>query len=263
MNILFAALLGVVQGIAEFLPISSSGHLVIAQALLLQFSPTPFPEWLQGITMNVALHFGTLLSITLYYRRELLDAVRSPRLLTQLALASMPVAIVGLSFKDALETIFNSPLTAACCLMVTSGVLLVAQRLQSGNVPLRELPMRSALLIGLFQAVAVLPGISRSGSTLGAGLMCGLKNSEAARFSFFLAIPAIGGATLLETIKVCTRGDTTQPEWLPLLVGAIVSFLVGTLSLHWLLQQLNANRLHLFARWCLAVGLCTILWQLS
>ncbi|MFM7058876.1 MAG: undecaprenyl-diphosphate phosphatase [Planctomycetota bacterium] len=263
MNLLFAILLGIVQGIAEFLPISSSGHLVIAQALLFQFSSAPLPEWLEGMTMNVALHFGTLLSITVVYRRELLDAVRQPRLLIQLIIASIPVAVVGLGFKDALEALFNNPMAAGCCLLVTAGILLTARRLQSGSVPLDALPMRSALLIGLFQAVAVLPGISRAGSTVGAGLMCGLKSREAARFSFFLAIPAIGGATLLETLKLFTRGDTTHPEWLPLFVGAGVSFLVGTLSLRWLIRQLQANRLHWFAGWCLAAGLCTVIWQLS
>jgi undecaprenyl-diphosphatase len=184
MNLLFAILLGIVQGIAEFLPISSSGHLVIAQALLMQFSSQPLPQWLQGMTMNVALHFGTLLSITVVYRRELLAAVRQPRLLLQLILASIPVAIIGLGFKDALEATFNSPLAAGCCLLVTAGILLVARRLQSGSVPIEQLSFRSSLIIGVFQAVAILPGISRAGSTVGAGLMCGLKGSEAARFSF-------------------------------------------------------------------------------
>ena len=263
MNLLFAVLLGLVQGIAEFLPISSSGHLVIAQALLLQFSSQPLPEWLQGMTMNVALHFGTLLSITVVYRRELLDAARQPRLLIQLVIASIPVAIVGLGFKDALEALFSNPLAAGCCLLVTAGILLTARRVQSGNVPLNALPMHSALFIGILQAIAVLPGISRAGSTVGAGLMCGLKSSEAARFSFFLAIPAIGGATLLETLKVLTRGDATRPEWLPLAVGACVSFLVGTLSLRWLIRQLQANRLHWFAGWCMAAGLLTVFWQLN
>jgi undecaprenyl-diphosphatase len=263
MNLLFAILLGIVQGIAEFLPISSSGHLVIAQALLLQFSSEPLPEWLQGMTMNVALHFGTLCSISVVYRRELIAASRQPRLLLQLVLASVPVAIVGLGFKDALEAQFNNPLAAGCCLLVTATILLVARRLQSGTVPIDALPLRSALLIGVFQAIAVLPGISRAGSTVGAGLVCGLKSGEAARFSFFLAIPAIGGATLLETIKVFTRGDNARPEWLPLLVGACVSFLVGTLSLRWLIRQLQANRLHWFAGWCLIIGLLTIVWQLT
>ena len=261
--LLHAILLGIVQGIAEFLPISSSGHLVIAQALLERFSSTPLPEWIQGMTMNVALHFGTLLSITVVYRNELLQAIRQPRLLAQLVIASIPVAIVGLGFKDALENLFNSPLAAAFCLLVTALILLTARRLQTGTTPLETLPMHSALLIGLFQAVAILPGISRAGSTVGAGLICGLKSSDAARFSFFLAIPAIGGATLLETIKLLTRGDQHSPDALPLLVGALTSFVVGTLSLRWLIQQLAANRLHWFARWCLAVGTLTILWQLS
>lgn len=262
MNLLCAILLGIVQGIAEFLPISSSGHLVIAQALLLQFSSEPLPEWLQGMTMNVALHFGTLLSIIVVYRRELIDAARRPRLLAQLVLASIPVAIIGLGFKDSLEALFNNPLAAGCCLLVTAAILLLARHLQSGNVHLDALPMHSALLIGLFQAIAVLPGISRAGSTVGAGLMCGLRSTDSARFSFFLAIPAIGGATLLETLKVFTRGDHTQPDWLPLIVGACVSFFVGTVSLRWLIRQLDANRLHWFARWCLAVGLLTVAWQL-
>jgi undecaprenyl-diphosphatase len=260
---LHAILLGILQGIAEFLPISSSGHLVIAQALLKHFSTTPLPEWLDGMTMNVALHFGTLLSIAVVYRHDLLHTARQPRLLLQLVIASIPVAVIGLGFKDALETLFNSPLTAACCLLVTAAILLAARQLQSGSTPLEALPHRSAILIGLFQAVAILPGISRAGSTVGAGLICGLKSAEAARFSFFLAIPAIGGATLIETLKVFTRGDENPPQILPLLVGALTSFLVGTLSLRWLIRQLAANRLHWFAAWCTLVGTATLIWQLS
>lgn len=260
---LYVILLGILQGIAEFLPISSSGHLVIAQALLKRFSATPLPAWLDGMSMNVALHFGTLLSIAVVYRRDLLHAARQPRLLLQLVIASVPVAVAGIGFKNALETLFSSPLAAACCLLVTAAILMAARKLQTGKISLASLPHRSAVLIGLYQAVAILPGISRSGSTVGAGLICGLTSSEAARFSFFLAIPAIGGATLIETLKVLTNGDQQAPEILPLLVGALTSFLVGTLSLRWLIRQLAANRLHWFAAWCTLVGTLTLIWQLS
>ena len=261
MEYVYAVILGVVQGIAEFLPISSSGHLVIAEALLKALSISEMPEWLQGMTMNVALHFGTLLSIAVVYYRDLLDLTRRPRMLLLIVVASVPVAIIGLKFKDQLESLFDSAFAAGFCLMITGVILLVARKLQGGGQELKTMPVRSAIVIGLFQAVAILPGISRAGSTVGAGLMCGLRGADAAKFSFFLAIPAIGGATLLEFLKVLRATDSTVPNWTPVVAGAVVSFVVGVFCLRWLIRILSSDRLHWFAFYCLTVGLLTVVWQ--
>jgi len=261
MEYVYAVILGVVQGIAEFLPISSSGHLVIAESLLRALAFSEIPEWLQGMTMNVALHFGTLLSIAVVYFRDLLELTRRPQMLLRIVVASIPVAIVGLKFKDQLENMFDNAMAAGFCLMITGVILLVARRLQGGHQDLKTLPVRSAVVIGLFQAVAILPGISRAGSTVGAGLICGLRGADAAKFSFFLAIPAIGGATLLELLKVLRETERTIPNWSPVLAGAVVSFVVGVFCLRWLIRILSSDRLHWFAFYCLSVGVLTVVWQ--
>jgi len=267
MDYVYAVILGVVQGVAEFLPISSSGHLVIAEALLRSLAGKELPVWLQGMTMNVALHFGTLMSIGLVYFRDLLALWHRPRLLALIVLASVPVGIVGLKFKDQLETIFDNALAAGGCLMITGLILFIARRMQrreqTGEQDLAKMPVRTAVVIGVFQAVAILPGISRAGSTVGAGLMCGLRGPDAARFSFFLAIPAIGGATLLELLKILGETESSIPSWSPVLAGAVVSFVVGVLCLRWLIRLLSEDRLHWFACYCLSVGLATVLWQLQ
>lgn len=262
MNLIYAVILGAVQGVAEFLPISSSGHLVIAGELLTSLSGRGLPEWLQGMTMNVALHFGTLLSIATIYFRDLLGLLKQGRLLLLIVLSSVPAGFVGLLFKDQLEALFQNALVAGICLLGTAAILLTARRLRGVGRGLSELSPAAALTIGLFQAVAILPGISRAGSTVGAGLMCGLRPEDAARYSFFLAVPAIGGASLLELLKLLRQGDNTAPEFLPMLVGMVVSYLVGVFSLQSLIRLLAADRLHWFAWYCSTVGMLTIAWQL-
>lgn len=261
MDYVYAAILGVVQGVAEFLPISSSGHLVIAEALIRECSSTPLPEWLKGMMMNVALHFGTLLSITVVYIKDLLDLRKNPRLIVMIVMASVPVAVIGLLFKDQIEAAFDSTMAAGCCLLVTAVFLLMARQLQSGTLDLDKMPVWTAWFIGVFQAVAVLPGISRAGSTVASGLVCGLKRADAARFSFFIAMPAIGGATLLELLKILRGKVAVDVAWQPMLLGGVISFVVGVLCLRWLIRLLVADRLHWFAIYCLIVGSLTIAWQ--
>jgi undecaprenyl-diphosphatase len=231
MNLIYAVILGAVQGVAEFLPISSSGHLVIVGELLTSLSGRGLPEWLQGMTMNVALHFGTLLSIATVYFRDLLGLLKQVRLLLLIVLSSVPAGIVGLLFKDQLEALFQNALAAGICLLGTAIILLTARRLRGVGRGLTELSPAAALTIGVFQAVAILPGISRAGSTVGAGLMCGLRPHDAAK------VP-------------------------PMLAGMVVSYVVGVLSLRSLIRLLAADRLHWFAWYCSAVGLLTIFWQL-
>ncbi len=261
MDYVYAAILGVVQGIAEFLPISSSGHLVIAEALIRECSSAPLPDWLKGMTMNVALHFGTLLSIAVVYFRDLLDLRKNLRLIAMIVVASIPVAIIGLVFKDQIEAAFDSTMAAGCGLLVTAVFLLIARKLQSGTLDVDRMPVWSAWFIGVFQAVAILPGISRAGSTVASGLVCGLKREDSARFSFFIAMPAIGGATLLELLKILRGKAAMDVAWQPMLLGGVISFVVGVLCLRWLIRLLVADRLHWFAIYCLIVGSLTIAWQ--
>lgn len=265
MEIIYAIILGLVQGIAEFLPISSSGHLVIAAALLRQLTDGGLPEIFAGLTMEIALHAGTLMSIVVVYFRELLALTRQRERLFRIVMASIPVACVGVFLRDMMEPVFDNALMAGCCLLFTAVVLLLTRRCQraAGKEDSGEsLTMGRAMVIGAMQAVAILPGISRAGMTISGGLLCGLSGRESASFSFQLALPAVGGAALLEVISLMQQETSVAEELLPLLVGAAVSFLTGLLALRWLLALLAQGRMHRFSAYCGAVGLLTIVWQL-
>lgn len=254
-----AAVLGVVQGIAEFLPISSSGHLVIVGELLNQLAGTEVPT--ESATMSIALHFGTLLSIAVVYRHELLPVVKDIRLLSLIVLATIPVGIVGLLFKDHVDAIFNTPLLAGEALIVTAVFLLIGRQLQYRHQESANINPLSAGLIGVFQAIAIVPGISRSGSTIAAGLACGLTREQAARFSFLIAIPAIGGASLVTAKDLVTQETAIDSNLMAVALGTAISFVVGVTTLSWLLRIVTADRLHWFAGYCLLVGIATIGWQ--
>lgn len=247
------AILGAVQGLTEFLPISSSGHLVIVESLLNR----------PAVDVNIVLHGGTLLTILIHYRRTLLDLVQSRRRLAAwVLLGTIPAGVAGLVVKKQFEHLLESPLLAGAMLFVTGGLLLSARRRSGDGKSLDELTPWDALWIGLFQAAAILPGVSRSGSTVVAGMKRGLDARSAADFSFLLAVPVIGGACLLEAKDLLTEGGGATP--LPLLLfGAAVSCVVGLFALRWLIAWLVRDRLHWFAGWCFAVGAAVVLWQVA
>ena len=256
-----AAILGIVQGIAEFLPISSSGHLVISGELLNQFGGTSVPA--ESATMSIALHFGTLLSILVVYRKELVSVLKDVRLLGMIILATIPVGVIGLLFKDHVETVFNTPLLAGEGLIVTAVFLLIGRQLQHRQQDPSAIGLVAAGMIGVFQAIAIIPGISRSGSTIAAGLACGLTREQAARFSFLIAIPAIGGAAVVKAKDLVTGEAAVDSNLLPVALGTLIAFVVGVLALSWLLRIVTADRLHWFAGYCLVAGMATIIWQVS
>ncbi len=257
-------LLGVLQGIAEFLPISSSGHLNIAQAALHDAGGLTLPD---SLTVTIALHFGTLLSIiVVYWQRiwRLLGADR--RVIGLVIVGTIPAGVVGVALHEwfkvspSLKAGFTNPALTGLMLFVTGAGLLWSARHSSGQVDYTHMTYRQALCIGLAQAVAILPGISRSGSTIIAGLVTGLRRDAAATFSFLLAIPVTAGACLVEAKDLLAESHSST-DWRPLLCGAVVSFVVGVLALKWLLSWLRAGRLQDFAWWCLPVGALTCLWQ--
>ncbi len=258
MVLLEVIVLAVVQGIAEFLPISSSGHLVVVAAL---FEPSDFASG-QMLTVNIVLHLGTLLAILVFYRRRILQLAGSDRRVVGLLLVgTLPAVAFGLPLRWVAGETLESVLLAGPMFLLTGLMLVWTARLHTGSTACRELGYGQALLIGLFQALALLPGVSRSGATIVAGLGCGLKRDEAAAFSFLLAIPAIGGAGLLEVVELVRGGGNGTP-FTVLATGALLSFAVGLAALVWLIRWIQKGRLHDFAWWVIPVGVAVTAWQL-
>ena len=268
--------MAIVQGTAEFLPISSSGHLLVLQDLFTAFGAT-----LEGdsLTWTIALHFGTLLSVLVVFRKRIWSLLTSDkRVIPLVIVATIPavVAVIGLKIlskkflgnEDFLDDyILKNSLVAGCCFPITGLILLYCSN-RSGKTICRDLSWKNAIWVGLAQAVAVLPGISRSGSTICAGLLCRMKRDEAATFSFLLAIPAIGGGALLEILKFLkemkqgTASFGSSHDLLLLGVGTVLSCIVGILALVLLIQWLQLGKLKNFAYWLFLIGPVVIVWRL-
>ena len=245
--------LAVVQGIAEFLPISSSGHLVIVDKLMGGQSDVA--------DINIVLHAGTLLSIIVFYWHRIWKLVGSDRsTIPRLIVGTLPVVLIGLIVKLKFDHLLQSPFLAGCMLLFTAAILFYTSRQKHEEGTYQELTYGKTLGIGLAQAFAILPGVSRSGTTICAGLKSGLSRNDAATFSFLLAIPAIGGASVLE-LKHLLEGATLSTSPTNLAIGAAVAFAVGLVSLWGLLKVLEQGKLQYFAYWCLIVGLFVIGWQ--
>lgn len=208
------------------------------------------------LAFDVALHFGTLLAVVYAYRRELWSMLtgQSWRLLLLVGLATLPAVAVGLGLKSLIEKTFVSPVESAVEILVTGAVLWWTKRF-AGEAH-REPAPGSALAVGTAQAVAILPGISRSGMTIATGLFCGFSRETAARFSFLMSIPAIGGACLLEAKDLAHFPHALWPQ---VVLGTAVSAVTGFLSIRWLLGVISRGRLHYFAYYCWAVGLAALL----
>lgn len=245
--------LAVVQGVTEFLPVSSSGHLVIAAQFMAG------GDELTGIgDVNIVLHLGTLGSIGVFYWHRIFRLLTDDRSwLWLIAVGTLPAVLVGLPLKMLADDLLENSLLAGYLLIATGIMLIwVTRRHQPGKADRPD--ARQALLIGFGQAVAILPGLSRSGTTIAAGLRLGLSAQAAATFSFLLAVPAILGAGTLEVLSLVREPvGAATPVWL-LATGAATSFLVGLLSLHWLIRWLESGRLWMFAFWCIPLGLLVI-----
>lgn len=256
-----SVVLGVVQGITEFLPISSDGHLVVVEKLMHSGTRE------EPLALIMALHVGTLLSILVVYRHDLFRLVKDAlagdiKLAALIVLATIPVGVVGVLFKKFFEQTFQSPLIAGIGFLVTAGFLFMAQRLETNARTLDQIGTGTALVIGLFQALAPFPGVSRSGCTIAAGLLCGMRREAATTFSFLIAIPAIAGASVFILKDLLTESGPAHN--IPaMLLGGVTAFVVGLIALRWLIRIVNARKLHYFAWYLVAAGLLTILWQIA
>jgi undecaprenyl-diphosphatase len=250
MSILKSIILGIVQGITEFLPISSSGHLVIFQKLL------GFKE--PQLLLNVFLHFGTLIAVIIFYwddiKRLLALNFEYNRERLLIILATIPTAIMGFGLKDIFEGLFGSIVAVGIALLITGILLWLVENINiNSNKSILELSWWHAILIGIAQGMAITPGVSRSGITIVAALFLGLSRKSAARFSFLIFIPAVVGATFLETLDIIETG-ILEMNFLALLLGTIVSAVVGYLSIKLLLKILEDDRLNYFAYYVWSLG---------
>jgi len=249
MSYLDAVLLGIIQGLTEFLPISSSGHLVLVQEFLGVKQP--------GVSFELLVHLGTLLAVLVYFRAgicELLKAVYTPamkaerKMIGLLIAGTIPAGLAGVLFKDFFEEAFSSPVVTSCMLLVT-GLLLLSTRFVSKGESQVSWP--TAVLIGVAQSLAIMPGISRSGSTIAVGMLAGVQPSRAAEFSFLLAVPAIAGAVVFKArdLMAVSTADTG-----PFLVGSVFAFVFGLLAVYAVLKVIRRGKFEYFAYYCFAAG---------
>ena len=263
MTIFDAVLLGIVQALGEFLPISSSAHLVLVPYLRGQVY--------QGLAFDVMLHAATLLAVLIYFANDwytlLKKGLTAPkstqgRMLWYLAAATIPAALAGFFLNDWAENTFRSPLPIAICLIVFAYLLWIADRqsgTRNGDPDIYTVPFITVFLIGVAQALAIMPGVSRSGVTITAALFLGLSRSAAARISFLLSTPIIAGAALLECTKL-TAADLTAP----LLWGFVSAFIGGLLVIGGLMKYIKSHSFDVFVyyRWILgALILVLYFWK--
>ena len=267
MDVLAAALLGVVQGLTEFLPVSSSGHLILARAFF-GWDPGRF-----GLAFDVACHVGTLLAVVAYFRTDVVRlTVTAPgalagrdgaweRLGRLIVVGTIPVVIVGVLFADAIETTLRSPAVVAATLAIGAIGLLVAEWVGSRRRGEESIGYGEALAIGIAQASALVPGVSRSGATLTVAMLLGLRREAAARFVFLLSLPAVLAAALKEGLGLAEVGVAGLPVTL-FLVGLVVSGVVGYFTVKYFIRYLAGHSLHVFAIYRLVLAAVTVLWLL-
>ena len=252
MTLVDAIILGLIQGITEFLPISSSGHLVIAQSLLGLKLP--------GNIIEVVTHLGTLFSVIIVFRKDIVKYFfdfKNPltkKYILCLFIGTIPALIIGLSAKSFILLFFESIKMVSFSLIFTGVILFLSRK---RNNKKSKINYKNSLLIGISQALAIIPGISRSGITISTGLLLGMNAKDAARFSFLLAIPAISGAGLITAIDM-----VDQPVLISfnIMFAALASsFVVGYLSLKWFLGILKNGKIHYFGFYCIAIGLIILL----
>lgn len=255
-------LLGIIQGLTEFLPVSSSAHLVIVQSLFKKFSQP-------GLLYDVMLHFGTFCAVILYFRKRIGKILQSffgiftpkyrityyenSRFLWGIILASIPTAAIGLYLESYAETFFLITSISGYGLIFTSVLLYLSDRFKQKG----EITGLKSFLSGIVQGIAVIPGISRSGSTITALIFMGVKREEAAEFSFLMSLPAIFGATLLQMrhLEVLDKNMI-----LTYLFGTVTAFIFGLFAIHIMLMFVKKASLKIFALYCLILGIVTVIW---
>jgi undecaprenyl-diphosphatase len=268
-SLLAAILLGAIQGFTEFLPVSSSAHLILARAFFGWEMPPEF-----GLAFDVAVHVGTLAAILAYFRVEIVNMLRalprvlapqpdpSARLIRMIVVGTLPVVVVVLLFNDVIENVLRTPAVAAGALAFGAILMLIVERLGPRIRAEDSLTWRDAALIGCAQASALIPGMSRSGSTITMGMFLGIRRDAAARFTFLLAIPAMLAAAAKEALAL-TEMPLPPDSGSMLAAGVLMSALTGYVTIKFFLRFLAGNRLDVFAVYRLLLAGATVLWLLT
>lgn len=265
MELVKAILLGVLQGATEFLPVSSSGHLVLAE--------TFFHIQEAGLTFDVALHMGTLVAILIYFKRDLMDLAGSlfrlgsreqtvrlnQRLALLLIVATIPAAVIGKLYGDQIEQNLRQPLVVAGTLAGVALILLWAEKISTRKRCIHDLGMMDAIVIGVAQACALVPGVSRSGITMTVGLFRHMDRTAAARFSFLMSAPIIGGAGLLNLVKIMKQGGLLPGQGAFFLAGFLASAISGYLFIAFLMRYIQTRSFAIFAYYRLALA-AVVVW---
>lgn len=274
MDILQGIIIGIVQGLTEFLPVSSSAHLVFIQNLLGVESSLAFDTF---------LHLGTLIAVLWFFRYDIYKMLKSwwlsigdilqgrfkegfyedpyKRLAWYVILATIPVGVVGVLFEDSVDALFSGALyVPAFFLFVTGTILYLSQRMPSGNINYDTITKKEALFMGLGQACAILPGLSRSGTTIAAGLTIGLDKEFAAKFSFILSIPAILGAFILQLKDI---GSAMDANFLPIFLGFIAAIIAGYAAIKWMLDLIQNKSLDIFSYYCWLMGIIVFMGSIA
>lgn len=258
MDILEAIILGVIQGLTEFLPVSSSGHLELAKAIL---GDTSVPE--ESLTFTVVLHFATALSTIVIFRKEILEIITGLfqfkwndefKFSLKIIISMIPAVIVGLLFEKELESFFGGKiLLVGVMLLVTALLLLLADKAKNTH---KKVSFSNAVIIGISQAIAMLPGISRSGATISTSVLLGIDRTKAARFSFLMVVPLIFGKIGKDVLS----GDLNfqSSEVTPILIGFIAAFLSGLIACKWMIALVKKSKLSYFSIYCAVVGAIAI-----
>lgn len=262
MDIIDAIILGIIQGLTEFLPVSSSGHLELGKAIL---GDNSVPE--ESLLFTVVLHFATALSTIVVFRKDILEIIRGilkfqwnddMQFLAKIVVSMLPAVIVGLFFEEQLEALFGGNiLLVGCMLIITALLLFLADKAKDTN---KKVTFSNAFVIGISQAIAMLPGISRSGATISTSVLLGNDKTKAARFSFLMVVPLIFGKIAKDVLS----GDisTESQNFTALSIGFVAAFIAGLFACTWMISLVKKSKLSYFAIYCVIVGLIAIAFAL-
>ncbi|WP_458628501.1 undecaprenyl-diphosphate phosphatase [Winogradskyella sp. PC D3.3] len=262
MEIIDAIILGIIQGLTEFLPVSSSGHLELGKAIL---GDSSVPK--ESLLFTVVLHFATALSTIVIFRKDILQLIMGAlkfewnedlQFISKIALSMLPAVIIGVFFEDELEQLFNGNiLLVGCMLIVTAVLLFLADKAKDTQ---KKVSFSNAFIIGISQAIAMLPGISRSGATISTSVLLGNDKTKAARFSFLMVVPLIFG----KIAKDLLGGELTydSSNFTALSIGFIAAFVAGLFACTWMISLVKKSKLSYFAIYCVVVGVIAIIWSL-